>query len=188
MVCGAAGEGHELKKWWLVFAVLFSVGAVAGAGSLLSPFTERCAGAAAEIVSAAGSVPGWQGSALAFLLIFGKNVFVAVLATLAGTKIYGLFPVMVCLVNGLVVGAVAREAAAYISPAAIFAGFAVHGVPELAALFLVCGHAAKLAWSKEKVEQKEKFAVFKYALPILLAAAALEVFVTPAVMEKLAIW
>jgi uncharacterized membrane protein SpoIIM required for sporulation len=98
---------------------------------------------------------------------------------------YGLFPVLVCLVNGLVLGAVAKEAAAYVPPAAVFAGFAVHGIFELAAFFLVCGHAARLAWSKRKTGAKEKFAVFKYVLPMLLAAAALEVYVTPAVVEKL---
>lgn len=162
MVRGAAGEGHQLN-WWLFFACLFFAGFVAGAGSsVLTPFTEKCAAAAAAIAGATENIPGWQGSTLAFLLIFGKNIFVAVLAVLFGTRLYGLFPVVVCVENGLVVGAVAKGAAAYVPPAAIFAVFAVHGVLELAALFLVCGHAAKLAWSKRRVGAKEKFAVFKY--------------------------
>lgn len=67
----------------------------------------------------------------------------------------------------------------------VLVGSATHGFTELDALLLVCGYAAKLAWSHEKAPLGKRRAAFKFAVPMLLAAAALEVFVTPLVVDKL---
>jgi len=103
----------------------------------------------------------------------------AALPARAGQLLGRLFPALVLAVNGAVLAAVCASLSGLgVPPASLAAGILPHGVPELSALFLACGAGMAGAATGEK------FALLcRAVLPLLAAAAALEVWVTPEVMR-----
>lgn len=90
-----------------------------------------------------------------------------------------LLPLAVLALNGVVLaGVCAHLHASGVGARLLAAGLLPHGVPELSALFLACGAGAADVAADEK---KDLF--LRAVLPLLAVAAALEAWVTPAVME-----
>ncbi|WP_027717799.1 stage II sporulation protein M [Desulfovirgula thermocuniculi] len=90
-----------------------------------------------------------------------------------------LLPLAVLALNGAVLaGVCAHLHASGISTRLLLAGLIPHGVPELSALFIACGAGVAGAAAGEK---KDLF--LRVVLPLLAAAAVLEAWVTPAVMN-----
>lgn len=93
-----------------------------------------------------------------------------------------VLPLAVLALNGAVLaGVCAHLHASGISTRLLLTGLLPHGVPELSALFLACGAGAAGIAAGEK---KDLF--LRAVLPLLAAAAALETWVTPVVMELVA--
>lgn len=98
-----------------------------------------------------------------------------------GRRFAVMVPALVLVVNGAML---AWSAAFFRSEgipwAALAGGLAPHGVPELGALCLACGYALA---APAGMRRRLAFAA-RAVLPLLALAAAVEVFVSPAVMER----
>lgn len=92
-----------------------------------------------------------------------------------------LVPVVVLAVNGnILAGVCCLLLESGTGAVSLAAGLLPHGLPELSALFLACGASIAGAAPGEKVTLLQRAVV-----PLLAAAAVLEVWVTPEVMRLL---
>lgn len=130
----------------------------------------------------------WQ----TFITIFVTNT-IKILGTLVLGPIFGIWPLVFVLINGFAIGAVG-----YIMQnifGVFLAGVLPHGVFELPALLL--GSSLGLAlgvrlWTRGFGEglpgirqelEKAFFFFFKVVMPLLFFAAAIEVFITPKILQ-----
>jgi stage II sporulation protein M len=127
----------------------------------------------------------WQ-----FLYVFLNNATTAAFAILFGL-IFGIFPLLCVFANGEVLGILAFISRGTLSVLTFLAGILPHGIIEIPALILTGAVGIKIGkvvidriFSKKKVEIKKElslaFSLFlKILLPLLLIAAAIEIFITP---------
>ncbi|ACX51938.1 protein of unknown function DUF95 transmembrane [Ammonifex degensii KC4] len=177
---GTSTDGKRLALAFLSFAALFFLGCLAGSvfPHLFARFLTRVV---ADTFEAVGHLERLSGTALlpVFLLTFVylKNFLVAALCFLGARPTRGIFPGVVCLVNGLVLGwlgAVLAEAG--VSPWRYAGALAPHGVVELPAVFA----ASALGMARTGGGATRQFAPVACAL---LVAACIEVFVSPHVAK-----
>lgn len=124
--------------------------------------------------------------------IFLKNLSVAALLVVFGHVVFALPAVFILAVNGVLVGFLARHLVeAGLPPAAFVAGIAPHGVIELPAIFLAAGLALAIAALRLKkratpgVIERLGF-LLRVVTPLLVAAAIVEVYITPQVISRFA--
>lgn len=126
-------------------------------------------------------------------LIFLKNLLSCIISVLLGIAA-GLVPLLVVTSNGTLMGVVSYQVLSQQGLAYLAAGILPHGVVELPVV-LVCvaagfrlGHLFLLALFGEKVElAAEARSAIRFlvhvAAPLLLVAAAIETFITPAAIS-----
>lgn len=131
---------------------------------------------------------------LLFLIIFLNNSIKALLAIYLGV-IFGLFPLYFMAANGFIIGIFLDSVAKNEGIKYFLAGIIPHGILELSAIILASAYGLWLGWlyfkkwiRKEKVDTKTalRFCWQKYytiILPVLLAAAILEAYLTPIVIK-----
>ncbi len=181
---------QRLLRGTLAAAALFIVAGVLGwvyaeqAAHLLLPSME---GLESMIEATNELQPGFQAPALA-LLIFLKNLSVAAFLVLLGYIVLALPTLFVLIVNGGLIGVVARTVTADGFPAAAFAaGLVPHGIFELPAIFLAAGFALAAVAGRfarhglPSLRHRFSF-IFRTIIPLLLIAAVIEVYVTPLVI------
>jgi len=123
-----------------------------------------------------------------FFFIFLKNGLTLLLVLLLGI-IFGIFPFLVLLSNGSILGIIAFFFKENLSWSVFFVGFLPHGIIEIPVLILTCaiglkiGKTAFLKVFKKQGEVKKEISYafsfsFKFLLPLLALAAAIEVFIT----------
>ncbi|MBI2831311.1 MAG: stage II sporulation protein M [Chloroflexi bacterium] len=128
-----------------------------------------------------------------FLFIFLNNSIKAFLAIIFGMFL-GLPPLIFTIFNGLTIGAVVAAMKPVVGWAVLTAALAPHGVLEIpllvlsTALGLMVGLETwkRLAGRESRVKAELRRGIklyFKWILPGLLVAAAIEAFVTPQVVK-----
>jgi len=121
-----------------------------------------------------------------FLVVFLNNSLTAFLAIVLGV-IFGIFPFLVLVLNGLLVGVVVYFAQMVKDWWTILALILPHGIIEVPAVILACATGFKLSkivferiLGKEvNIKAELKLALiffFKFLLPLLAIAAAIEIF------------
>lgn len=165
-----------LDKTLFVWILLFILGVVIGVAAyrqvlpLILPLLKTEIGTAAKL-------RGLK----AFSFIFFKNAFVVLLCILWGKITKGIFPALVCFLNGTVLGFIGAVLVKYghIAWWKYAAALLPHGVIELAAVFLGCsiGIASLTRW--------EKLQFSKYPLAMLVLAACIETWVSAAIAKKI---
>lgn len=181
----------NLRQGFLAATVLFTAAMAGGwlfsqaAAPLLLPALENMAAA----VEQAGEINTELGQVTLAVFIFLKNLSVAAVVVLFGYVLFALPTVFVLLVNGALLGLLARLfiTEAGHSPMAFVAGIAPHGVIELPAILLAAGFALALAARRFQnrsipgLGQRFGF-LFRVIAPLLFLAAIIEAFVTPVIM------
>ncbi|HPW72396.1 MAG: stage II sporulation protein M [Methanothrix sp.] len=130
------------------------------------------------------------------MIIFLKNLLASAAAILLGLGL-GIVPMMVATSNGFLLGivgysAVEREGWLYLA-----AGILPHGIIELPAVLLSIaiglrlGHVLLLSLLKERADLSGEVRVairllLRWIMPLLLLAAAIETFITPFVISRVA--
>jgi len=171
-------------KFSLAFAGLFFLGVLVGAVCeaellrWLMPAIRLGLGVGEKMSS------GGVSSLSVFLLIFAKNLSVAALCIALARPSRGAVPALICACNGLVVGVLGAVLASRGFPPWSYAALlAPHGAVELPALFLSCALGMTSGGGA--------LSRLKQGLPVVAkmfaAAAAIEVWVTPAVGRFLGI-
>lgn len=125
-----------------------------------------------------------------FLFVVLNNGITAFLAVVLGI-IFGIFPFLVLLSNGTILGVVAYFAKTKLSWSAVFALTLPHGIIEIPVIILTCAVGLKLGKTAfDKVFQKQGSVsvivelnvalnfFLKFLFPLLVLAAAIEIFIT----------
>jgi len=122
-----------------------------------------------------------------FLFIFLNNSLKALIILLLGV-LFGLAPLFFVFINGFAIGMVVFVALQKIGLGRVFLGLAPHGILEIPAILLAAGYGVWLGSRfyrtlKYSEPFKENFLLamrkfFKLILPLLLAAAIVETYLT----------
>lgn len=134
-----------------------------------------------------------QGPLILILLIFLNNAIKSLMAILLGFLL-GLPPALLVVVNGFLLGVVTRQAAGEVGYAAVLASLIPHGVLEIPAVLLSSAMGFRVGSQvllflvarrgRPLLRLRESLRVFlRWVVPALLAAAVVEVFVTPLVQS-----
>ncbi len=124
-----------------------------------------------------------------FLAIFFNNALTAAMTLIFGF-IFGIFPLLVILSNGIILGILAFSTQDTSSWGTFIMGILPHGIIELPLIILTAGLGIKIGslvikkvFKKQGCIKEEIFMIFtffvKVIIPLLLIAAAIEVFITP---------
>ncbi len=149
---------------------------------LLATFRDQVAG---EILNASG----WSLALTIFL-----NNLVACIALFLGGASFGLVPVLVIASNGLIIGGIVQTVLAEKGAAFILAGLLPHGVLEIPAVLISTGLGLLLAEALgrellrsegDAASEATAYGRFfvTYVVPFLAAAALVEAFITPHIIE-----
>lgn len=128
-----------------------------------------------------------------FLFILLNNSITAFLAILLGI-IFGIFPFLILFSNGTVLGIVAYSLKTSFSWSMFFVGTVPHGIIEIPVIILACAIGFRLGkvffkqlFKKEgDIKTELNFALdffLKFLFPLLILAAAIEVFITARLLE-----
>lgn len=184
----------HLGTGFLVAVMIFAAGAVAGwvfsqaIAPLLLPSLENLVGSAEKTM---GLNPEIRHLALT-TFIFLKNLSVAAILVFVGYVVLALPTVFILVVNGTLVGLLARLfIEAGMSPTTFVAGIAPHGIIELPALFLAAGFALALTAQRLKGRGipgpvRRLGFLLRAITPLLAVAAVVEVYITPLVITRFA--
>lgn len=168
-----------LDRSVFVWVFLFALGVAAGA-LLYRAFLPHMVPLLKLGARAAGEIGG-SGGLKTVLFIFLKNALVVLLCVLLGRVTKGVFPALVCLLNGVILGFLGAILARYGHVAWWKYAVALlpHGVIELAAVFLGC------AIGVTALTRKEKLVLLKYPLAMLAVAACVETWVSAAIANRI---
>lgn len=123
------------------------------------------------------------------MIIFGKNLLAAAMATLLGLGL-GLVPLLVVTSNGFLLGIVGYGAVQKAGLLFLLAGILPHGIIELPCVLVSIaigfrlGYLLALTLAKEKADLSGEIKMALHILghliaPLLFVAAAIETFITP---------
>jgi stage II sporulation protein M len=133
----------------------------------------------------------WQ-----FLCVFLNNALTAFSAILFGVA-FGIFPLLCVFTNGEILGILAFLSHETLSIPMFLTGILPHGIIEIPVLILAGAAGIKIGkividriFSKKKVEIKKELSsalglFLKILLPLLLIAAAIEIFITPEFFQSI---
>ncbi|MEW6458974.1 MAG: stage II sporulation protein M [Bacillota bacterium] len=184
----------HLGTGFLAAVIIFTAGTVAGwafsqaIAPLLVPSLENLIATAEKTMGLNPEIGHLALSAFIFL----KNLSVTAILVFVGHVACALPAMFILVVNGLLVGLLARYfVEAGLPPAAFVAGIAPHGVIELPALFLAAGLALAIAAQRLKGGVTPGFGrrldfLLRVVTPLLAAAAVVEVYITPLVINRFA--
>lgn len=182
---------QEFGIYLAVSAGVFLLGIAAGYAVLLSgdPVAEQLIeavknGVFADIVGDAPAVVAAK--------IFLNNLQACILLFLGGAT-FGLLTFFILLSNGLIIGVFVGEIAERLGPFGLAVGLIPHGIFELPALFIAAALGFSLARSllgdlsgagDAAAEATRLGGLFLRAVvPLLLVAAVVEAFITPALLQ-----
>lgn len=122
------------------------------------------------------------------LFVIFNNGLTLVLVILLGIA-FGIFPLLVLLLNGTILGILAFSSKGMFSWSVFFIGILPHGIIEIPVLILACAVGLKIGKTAfQKVFKKQSGVraeiscasefFIKTLLPLLVLAAAIEIFVT----------
>jgi stage II sporulation protein M len=130
-----------------------------------------------------------------FTKLFANNLEACLLLFLGGAS-FGIFTIFIMSLNGIVIGAIMEIVHHDHSPAFVAAAILPHGIFEVPAFIIAGALGVQLAQSliSEWYGQVDAAAgayrsarIFvMYVLPLLVTAAAVEAFITPAVIQLVA--
>ncbi len=130
------------------------------------------------------------------MIIFLKNLLASATAILLGLGL-GIFPMMVATSNGFLLGIVGYSAVEREGWLFLAAGILPHGIIELPvvllsiAIGLRLGHLLALSLLKEKTDLSGEVRraigfLLRWITPLLFLAAAIETFITPFIISRVA--
>jgi len=192
----AFGQSQVRRLPW-VFAVLFLFFCGAGYALCVSTpeLTETIVAYFNQLVQESGLAD--ESGSISFIGLLINNWFATVFTVLYGFLPFLFLPLLSAASNALILGAVAAYYHSADFPmAAFFAGIIPHGIFEIPALvlsvtlgFLLCRNLVRVILRSEKaVPMVELLANILRAMlflvfPLLLAAALVECYVTPSIMN-----
>ena len=183
--------------WTVVIILIFTVGMLAGyemSGSDPEISRTIVEGMAEKHDGLSSDDPGSL-----FVFLISNNASIAFASVILGI-IPVIAPVFISLFNGFAVGAVIEMISEGRSVVFILAGLLPHGIFELSAVFLACAAGLRLGLSPLILLYEERFSFSSWVselkeavtafvliiLPMLIVAAFIEAFVTPAIMYMFA--
>ena len=130
------------------------------------------------------------------IIIFLKNLLASATAMLLGLGL-GIVPMIVATTNGFLLGIVGYSAVEQKGWLYLAAGILPHGIIELPAVLLSIaiglrlGHLLALSLLKERSDLTGEMRVaihflLRWIMPLLLLAAAIETFITPFIISRVA--
>jgi len=182
----------NLRRGFLAATLFFVLSIAAGwlfaqeLDPVLRPGLENLLGAAERSTQVDSQ---YQSVALT-AFIFLKNLSVAAILVLIGHVAFAAPTIFTLLVNGALIGLLARLfIEGGLDPLAFAAGIAPHGVVELPALLLAAGFAFALAAKRLRGKTVPGLGsrlgfLLRVIAPLLLMAAVLEVYLTPLVLAR----
>jgi stage II sporulation protein M len=185
-------EIARLRPFAVASVLLFCVAALAGGLALV--YFPQLALQLQELLKQFAQVFRGLPKLQLTVAIFFNNSLKTLVVILLG-PLLGLAPIIFLIVNGAILGAVMPAAAASAGIWSSIMTIAPHGVLELPAIFLGTSIALRLgahAWRRltgraDKTLLAELgdglWIYFSLIIPLLLAAAAIEVYVTPLIVE-----
>lgn len=127
-----------------------------------------------------------------FFFIFLNNAIKALAVIVLGF-LFGIFPILFILINGQMIGVIVAVTAQQAGWGVVLAGLLPHGILELPAIIIAASYGI---WLGVCMYRRVRFArpfgnsfrhaigqYFRWVLPLLLAAALIETFITPAIMQ-----
>ncbi|MDD3111267.1 MAG: stage II sporulation protein M [Methanofollis liminatans] len=182
---------REFGTYLVVSVGVFLLGIAAGYAVLLSgdPVADQLIEAVKNGVFAdiLGDSPG-----MLALKIFLNNLQACLLLFLGGAT-FGLLTLFILLSNGLIIGVFAGEIAERLGPIGLAVGLIPHGIFELPALFIAAALGLALARSLladisgagDAAAEAARLGGFflRTVVPLLAAAAVVEAFITPALLQ-----
>ena len=178
------------KKWIIISVVLFGIGVVLGLSTPLNIFSSMGGlNPISDLQQLAGVIAPLP-PVITFFIIFIRNVSVVVISCLL-SPLFLVVPVLTLLVNGWVIGIVSVSVLQKQPLLFLLAGLLPHGIIELPALMIGEAIAFSIGLAvMTAVFRSEKRSTLAQDLKrslrwlavvsgMLLAAAAIEAFVTP---------
>ncbi|MEM4699413.1 MAG: stage II sporulation protein M [Candidatus Nezhaarchaeales archaeon] len=191
------GPSGGLIPFLVLSAFLFASSAMAGYYvGLVSPEFSQ---ALAELLGGPPGPlqqPGLKPGSLEFLWFILLNNGLKCLAAILLGPILGLFPLILVMVNGFILGALSVLVSEAYSPWLFLAAVIPHGVLEIPAVVLSVALGLRIGWisikkvaggkASLKAEVKRGLRLYlKVVLPLIVAAAFIETSLTPAVISSL---
>lgn len=181
-------------KWWILISIfLFGFGIILG---LFKPISIASLPAEdindlVELADFLATLPSWA----VFIIILFKNV-TALIISFIFSPFLCLVPVLALILNGWIIGFVSTTVLQEESLGYLLGGLLPHGVFEIPALII--GEAVALSFGtslivalfdKEKRKQllphfRQNLKYLGVAVTLLLAAAIIEAFITPLVLDR----
>ena len=190
---------QQLGKLPWIMGILFVVCTAAGyvVFALNPSITKKLVNTVTEVYAQSGVID--ESGAISFFGILLNNWFAMLFSVLYGLLPFVFLPVLAVVSNGLLVGAMAAYYTINgLSLTLFLAGILPHGIFEIPALLLAVSLGAALCrnliWtitrSKKAVPMVEFFTgilqtMLLLIFPLILVAAAVESFVTPAILQML---
>ena len=186
-----AGEGKGLLGCFFFAAVVFVTSLALG----MSVSPDVSAEALEEVGEFLGSLGGLSSLGL-FLIIFLNNAVKALGVVIFGI-FFGLVPLFFILFNGFILGVLVSALESEAGYGLIAASLVPHGVVEVPILLLATALGLAVGWQSLRWFAGRESAVrswlgqglrtyFRWVMPGLLLAAAIEAFITPHVMRLVA--
>ncbi len=140
------------------------------------------------------SFRGFTDDPLMFMLVIFANNAVKSLAAMLGGFFFGIFPILFMVANGYVLGVVLSLREPEWGIAGVLMAVLPHGILEIPAVIIACSYGVwlgtKFAAALFKGSEFKPYVVHALkvyvaiVLPVLLIAAAVEVFITPLFIPK----
>lgn len=182
----------DLRRGFLAASLVFAASIIAGwifayeAEPLLRPSLENLASVADQTAAIGAEFRSLTMAAFVFL----KNLSVTAILVLVGHVVLALPAVFILTINGALIGLLARLLTeSGLSPLSFIAGIAPHGIIELPALLLAAGFAFAMAARRLKTRSVPGILgrlgfLLRVIAPLLLAAAVIEIYITPLVLNQ----
>ncbi len=178
------------KSYYYVITIILVLSIVAG--YLLAVRNPEFAGDVVESALAPFQAISEIPPIAVFFVILFNNALKALFAILLGFFL-GLFPLYFIITNGNIIGLVIALIAAETGILTVMAGLLPHGIIELTAIVIAASHGLWLGIRFiRKILYKESFtdafrasmrAYVKIILPLIFAAAVIETYITPAILQ-----
>lgn len=161
---------YNLLPRMKIWAGLFLLGLITGimAHNLITPFMCPFYQTICKVAEDKGLAD--MGVMSSTILIFAKNAFVALLCILTARLTFGLYPGIIVVFNGMLIGYIGSMAVinSVMTVSQLLGGLVPHGIFELSGIFLAC------AIGFLKIPMKDKLRCSAIVWPLLLVAALTE--------------
>ncbi|WP_066636959.1 stage II sporulation protein M [Desulfolucanica intricata] len=145
-----------------------------------------------EIIKGSLNLPPFGSLELVFFLLI-KNLTASAFALVGGLLTLGIIPIFTLIINGAIIGFAIKPVIYLFGADYLLASLIPHGIIELPAFFLAASvglymgieQIKKWAWKRPKTYSSKTALKFFFfvVFPLLLAAAFIEVYITPIAMS-----